>query len=416
MPPRDSSPRASGRSIAVINFDEPRRTRAKAAFTTRRVPGSAQRTIITGRLRPRSGDLVLARVDRIGQHARLELPTGRMAKLHVGDEIVVAYGDRYATDQFEARVPLTMGPAQLVAGGGVAAQMISRTSGIRRATDITPVGLVGDERGVPINVADFALAPAQKPPPRPPSVAVVGTSMNSGKTTTIRYLANGLSAGGHRPGTAKLTGTGSGNDFWVMHDAGAHHVLDFTDVGMASTFCMPIPLIEKKIVELTDHLAAAGSCALLLEIADGVYQQETAALLRSDVLQGLTDRVIFAAAEALGAAHGVEHLRRLGLNVVAVSGKLTGSQLLIREAQVATQLPVLGTEELRDPATAAELVGFASPVRSARAATERTEQGPTEGEALPLLAGVPVRGERVPWADAPQPGVDIHHFEGHERD
>ena len=56
---------------------------------------------------------------------------------------------------------------------------------------------------------------------RPRTIAVIGTSMNSGKTTTIRYLVRGMSAGGARPGTTKVTGTGSGGDYWVMLDAGA---------------------------------------------------------------------------------------------------------------------------------------------------------------------------------------------------
>ena len=105
------------------------------------------KTLIMGPIRPRSGDLVLARVERLGYQTRLELPCGRKACLHVGDEIVVAYGDRYATDQFEAEVPPDLGPTFLVATGGVASRMLSRAKGIRPATNITPIGLVGDARG-----------------------------------------------------------------------------------------------------------------------------------------------------------------------------------------------------------------------------------------------------------------------------
>ena len=54
---------------------------------------------------PQPGDLVLARVTRVGQHQHIEQVTGRRAKLWQDDEIIVAYGNRYAPDQFEAFVP-----------------------------------------------------------------------------------------------------------------------------------------------------------------------------------------------------------------------------------------------------------------------------------------------------------------------
>jgi hypothetical protein len=272
---------------------------------------------------------------------------------------VVAYGDRYASDFFEAHVPPHLGRAHLVAAGGIASRMVSRTRGVRRATDITPIGLIGGQRGEVINVADFRLPALTRTPSRPPVLAVVGTSMNSGKTTTIRYLVNGLSKAGHAPGAAKVTGTGAGNDYWVMLDAGAHRMLDFTDVGFSSTYRIPLPVLERKVVELVEQLAGAGCGVILLELADGLYQQETAGLIASDTFRETVDGIIFAAGEAMGAAHGVARLREAGLPVVGVSGRLTASPLSSSEAAVACRVPVLGIEQLRDPETAARLVGLA---------------------------------------------------------
>lgn len=95
-------------------------SRAKAAYTTRRVDLGIVKQLLTGGIIPKSGDLVLARIDCIGQHARLELPSGRRAYLSVGDEIIVTHGARYAPDQFESYVPGDLGPCDLVAAGGVA--------------------------------------------------------------------------------------------------------------------------------------------------------------------------------------------------------------------------------------------------------------------------------------------------------
>ena len=109
-----------------------------------------------------SGDLVLAEVRRLGHHKRLELANGRRFTMHVGDLIVVSYADRYAPDQFESHVPDDLSAVQLVASGGIASKMLSRSADVRSATDIRPIGLVGDERGTVINVADFALAPHRR--------------------------------------------------------------------------------------------------------------------------------------------------------------------------------------------------------------------------------------------------------------
>ena len=96
----------------------------KAAYTTRHVRLESACSVELAD-RPETGDLVLARVTELGQHYRLELPDGRRATLYEGDEIVVAYGNRYAPDQFEAVVPDDLRECDLVAGGGIAATTLS---------------------------------------------------------------------------------------------------------------------------------------------------------------------------------------------------------------------------------------------------------------------------------------------------
>ena len=98
----------------------------KTPYAARRVPRSACRTLLTGEVTPRVGDLVLVRIDKLGQHKHLELACGRRARLFPGDEVVLAYGNRYAPDQFEAEVPADMGPCHMVAAGGIAARVISK--------------------------------------------------------------------------------------------------------------------------------------------------------------------------------------------------------------------------------------------------------------------------------------------------
>lgn len=328
---------------------------AKQSFATRRAMLAETRGLITGGLRPAAGDLVLARVDTVGHHARLELPDGRRSRLYEGDEVVVAYGARYAPDQFEAEVPADLGPCDLIAGGGLAGKVLKRHRSVGAPTKLSPFGLLADSAGRPLNLSRWAAsAPASSG--RPTVIAVCGTSMNAGKTTTAASLIRGLKRAGLRVGAAKVTGTGSGGDLWAMVDAGAKPAMDFTDVGHASTFQVPEPELVRVAVALLDHLAAAEVDAAVIEVADGLFQAETAALLSAPAFTDRLDAVLFAAGEAAGAAHGVDWLRRRGLPVVGVTGLLSASPLAAREAVAATGAPVLTTHELSDPEVSPGLV------------------------------------------------------------
>lgn len=334
-------------NVTVLNAN--RVAGLKTPYATRRVPTSAFVTLLGGARVPRVGDLILARVDKLGQHRHLELACGRRARLYEGDEIVLAYGNRYAPDQFEAEVPSDLGPCHMVAGGGVAARVITRHDKMRSATVVQPLGLLGDRSGRPLNLADFALDAPRTDGRRAFTVAVVGTSMNAGKTETASNLIRGFASAGLRVGAAKVTGTGAGCDVWMMVDAGAQRVLDFTDVGLPSTYLAEPREVERVMGTLLDVLYASGVDVVVFEVADGLYQRETAQLLKSQAFARAVDAVVFAAGDAMGSAGGVQSLRAMGLPVVAASGLLTASPLAMREAAHATGLEVLDLDALRSP-------------------------------------------------------------------
>lgn len=318
---------------------------AKRAYTVRNVP-LAQAAALSCDARPAPGDVVLASVVQLGQHQHLEDGTGRRARLWAGDEIVVAFANRYAPDQFEAYVPLDLRPCHLVAGGGVASQVANRHAQMRPATAIKPIGIALDARGDKLNLRRFAPAPLPAPAHRPLVIAAVGGSMNTGKTTTACGLVRGLRAAGLRVAAAKVTGTGSGGDRWAVADAGAIAVLDFTDFGYASTFGLASGEIEAILTQAVAHHAQTGAEAVVIEIADGVLQQETAALLASARFGQIVDTVVYAAESAMSASAGVTWLESRGVNVAAVSGLLTCSPLATREAAAALSVPVLRLDEL----------------------------------------------------------------------
>lgn len=344
--------RVEGQSAAKLGA---RLRAAKTPFVCRNVD-FARANALTSEGAPRAGDLVLATVNEVGHHAKLESREGRRAQLYVGDEIVLAYGVRYAPDQFEAVVPNNLGPCDMVAGGGIAARAIARHARARKPTSITPIGLLTDAEGAVLNLDQFKLA---APPIGVASrnvIAVVGTSMNAGKTTVAASLIRGLSNDGLRVGACKVTGTGSGGDVWSMMDAGAVKALDFTDVGFATTADADIASVEAGAHDLITHLEAEDVDIVVVEIADGLLQRETSALLSpQSTLAARFDGVLLAAADAMGAIAGAQWLKTRALPLRAVTGLITASPLALREAQAALDVDMVETKALMDSEMAARL-------------------------------------------------------------
>lgn len=338
---------------------------AKRSYTTRHLPLHEAGLLLSDR-QPAAGDAVLATVATVGHHTKIESTHGRRQQLYPGDEVLVVFGNRYAPDQFEAVVPTGLGPCHLVAAGGIASQVVLAHRNMRPATELTPIGIVADVRGQPLNLGGRCsvrtTGPARPDPgpsaatSEPVTIAVVGASMNAGKTTAAAHLMLGLHRAGLRVGAAKVTGTGAGGDMWQFTDAGARPALDFTDAGVPSTYRVAHHVVRQIFLNLTDRLTDEGCDVRVLEVADGVYQQETAELIDDPVFMDRVDGVLFATVDALSAVAGVDWLHARGIRPLALTGVLSSSPLASREATRATGEDVWECGHLADPAFAAELV------------------------------------------------------------
>ena len=380
----------SAQDDAIVSMDQERIRNAKRAYTTRRADLTLARYLLAGSQVPLAGDLVLACVENIGQHQRIELPDGRRSRLYIGDEVIVCYGARYAPDQFESRVPGDLGPCDLVAAGGVASSMISKHARMKDPTRLVPVGLIADQTGKRMNIRRWGLSRITEAKTLPPTIAVIGTSMNAGKTSCAKQIVHGLRKRGLKVGATKVTGTGAGGDRWVMTDAGADIVLDFTDAGVPSTFGLNNQEVIGTFKTLTGHLADQQVDVIVLEVADGLLHGETADLLRSAEFRVACDGIIFAAGDAMGSAGGVKTLHSWGLNVLAVSGLLTSSSLAIREAESLLDIPVIHTTDLANADFAVLLENRNFPSKASSFSAKKGNRQ-CEGISAGVLNGQPVQ-------------------------
>src|SRR5262245_5749949 len=220
-------------------FTDEMKAAMRIPYALRRVPPSSFACILPLPDAVRTGDIVLARLEKIGKNGGLELTTGRRCALHEGDLLALVFGNRYATRQFEGYARANGDACDMLSMGGLCGLVESKHAALPEPSKLHLLGAIGDAGGRRLRLGAFALPHAPKGE-RPRTVVVCGTSMDAGKTHTTMSLIVGLRRQGERVAGIKLTGTAAGRDVWSMVDAGACVGLDFTDGGLPSTYLTPL--------------------------------------------------------------------------------------------------------------------------------------------------------------------------------
>lgn len=351
---------------AIVNDPATLLAEAKWAFATRRVEPQAIVSMTDDFENTEHGDLILGRVMEIGKHKGIQLISGRRSELFPGDLVVLPCAARYAPDQFEGTAEIDPAGADMLAGGGCLGKVRARNERVRPPTRVLPLGRLANAEGKAVNLADFALPRATRPS-RIPVIAVLGTAMNSGKTLATARLGYGLRQAGLRVATLKATGTGSFGDFNEYEDTGVSYVGDFTDAGMATTYMLPLARIKDGIERLLADAEAHQCDVAVMEVADGLFQRETAALIADCDFRRRIHGIVFACGDAVAASGGVMELRRIGCEPSALTGMLSCSPMAGSEAQAATGVRVMTKDELSDPVDA---MGLMREMANARAPQE----------------------------------------------
>jgi hypothetical protein len=332
-----------------VLLDEQARAAIRLPSALRRVPTEQIASVLPPSSDPQAGSLALGRVERIGKNTRLELASGRHGGLHEGDVLAMVFGNRYATNQFEGYARADGDACDLLSMGGLCGLVASKHDSMPDPTKLRLLGMLGDVDGIPLHVRDFSLPPVRerRRDGRPRMTVVCGTTMDAGKTHTVISLLLGLTRGKHPSAAIKLTGTACGRDTWKMYDAGARPALDFVDGGYASTYQTSLGELMELYDLLMGHACAAGAEHVVIEIADGLLQQETCALLSHAPFRASVDTWVLAAGDPVAAAGAVSVLAKGGICPVVISGLLTRSTLAMREAEAATGIRCMSAAELQ---------------------------------------------------------------------
>jgi hypothetical protein len=151
-----------------------------------------------------------------------------------------------------------------------------------------------------------------------------------------------------------------------MIDAGAQEVYDFVDAGYPSTYKIPFGELLNVFETLLGYAQRRDPDVIIFEIADGILQQETYALIRNSVFRENVDSVVLAAGDLLAAKAAAEVLAGAGLPLKGVSGYVSGSQIGCRTTKEVTGYDVFDKMTLSRAETMLRLLprfsGAATPV------------------------------------------------------
>ena len=354
--------------INLLNDDV--KARLRMPYAARLVPSTDVASLLPLPLAPQVGEIALARVEKIGKNAALELADGRRCTLHERDLVIVVFGNRYATMQFEGYVGTVGNNCDLLSMGGLCGLVRSKHARSPEPTKLSLLGAVGDRHGSRLNIKTYAHR-ARGVRPLPNVVAVCGTSMDAGKTHTAASLIKGLSVQGLPVAGIKLTGTAAGKDTCNMLDAGAITALDFVDGGLPSTYMTKLDELLSLNNLLLSLAAEKGAEWAVVEIADGLLQGETSALLQSADYLDTVDAWVFASAGSLGTVGGLGLLRGWGIEPLAVSGLGSLSPLGMRETEAATGVTCVTASQIQSGVLNAKLRSIAEARLTSVGASER---------------------------------------------
>jgi hypothetical protein len=302
---------------------------------------------------PKAGDVAIFKVKEIGKHTRIQSVGGNNKHILPGDLIMATFGNRYATGQMEGHIPDTYCSTYHILGQGGAIgvlKSIHKKFELVGPTTLSLVGYVVNEKGTIINTkylnTETTIDKSIPLNVEPKIILSLGTSMDSGKTTSAAFLARGLKLARKKVAFIKLTGTVFTKDKSLVRDYGAKVSLDFSDFGFPSTYmCSTIELLHL-YNSLLDKVRPYNPDYIIVEIADGLLQRETSALINNKQFMSNVTGALFSSADSMSAISGADMLTKLGCRVIGTTGLFTTSPLLIDEVKQQSNYTVFSGEDL----------------------------------------------------------------------
>lgn len=258
---------------------------------------------------------------------RLELTTGRMAKINRGDVIAGTLGYRRALKGFVGTIPDSIHAGDTIHVlnlGGVLGVCIGKNPDVGSPLEVEVLGSVLLD-GKPANISSNALAPREDLPECPPLVVVAGTCMSAGKTGAASELVKRFAQSGVRVAAAKLSGVAALRDTLDMEDHGAFATLSFLDCGLPST--ARVKDLAPYARAILAELAALQPGVIVAELGDGILgDYHVGSFFEHEDLVRATKAVVMCANDLVAAWGAQKLMEQWKIPITVVSGPVTDNQ------------------------------------------------------------------------------------------
>lgn len=307
---------------------------------------------------PRSGDVIAVRINDVNpRYPILETTEYKQVKLTSGMRIVGAAGSRWALRGFIGVLPDSLkkgDPINALNMGGVLGKCIDYTPELGPATTAEFLGFVATKGGpalsageepcrkggaVKVNLIQYApLAPRMGS--LPPVVAVIGTCMNTGKTTAVSAMVKHLSKDGLKVACGKICGVAAVKDVKQYFKNGAVEATTFNDFGWTSS--ADITNIVYTSTKVIRYLASKDPDIILLELGDGIIgKYGVSSLVSSREFRRVISRWVLCAYDPAGAFGAVSYLSRYNIEPAAITGPVADNLAGINAVAEFSAIPVI---------------------------------------------------------------------------
>jgi len=292
----------------------------------------------------------------------LENAHGRMMRIKPGDRIAGVLGNRRGLYGYSGGVPeaLSVGDEiNVLNSGGILGRCTSYAPDVGEPFEAEVIGAIlsfpvlGERIGEPAHIGRNTIPEAIQLERSAPIVAVVGTSMNAGKTVAACQIIHGLTKKGLKVAGAKVTGVSLERDVLSMRDHGASQILSFNDAGLASTSRANAAEAARRIVS---ELNRQKPDLIVLELGDGLLGEYgvQSVLADKELIQHVTT-VVLSANDQVGVLGAKPLVKEsYGLDIAVVTGPVTDNEVGIR--YVEQELGIPARNALTHPGALAEQI------------------------------------------------------------
>lgn len=297
------------------------------------------------------GVLIAVRVlNNKSRYNQLELTSGRMATVNMGDVVVGALGHRKALRGYSGHLPgnLSNGDnVQILNIGGVIGVCDSANPDVGPPFNCEVLGTVlefpylGERIGVPARAGSSTLdRNATLDTHGVPVIALAGTCMDSGKTAAACAIVGRLRHLGFSVAACKATGVALRRDILAMEDAGATDTAIFSDLGIVTTTAENGPALTRSLLT---GLSTKGPDVIILELGDGLLgAYGVAAILADEQIRDALTAVILCANDPVSAWGGAKILRdEFNIEPAVVTGPTTDNDVGVQQIAERLSLPAI---------------------------------------------------------------------------